>query len=102
MSALVQNYKHQKHKIKSSFVVINAKGLHTRPSTELVKCSTRFKAKISLTYNRTTVNGKSLLGVLMLAAAQGAKVTIEAEGEDAQEAVKALIQLAENEFHMQY
>lgn len=89
-------------KQKSAFVVVNEKGLHTRPSTELVKCAAHFKADILLTYQDLTVNAKSLLGILMLAAAKGAKVQIEAEGEDAEAAIQAILALAQNKFNIKY
>lgn len=89
-------------KIKSFFVVINEKGLHTRPSTELVRCAANFKADINLSYQDLTVNAKSLLGILMLAAAKGAKIHIEAEGADAQEALDAIISLSQNKFNINY
>ena len=89
-------------KIKDFFIVMNEKGLHTRPATELVKCTSTFKSNISLTYQDLTVNGKSLLGILMLAASRGSKIKIEAEGEDAENAVKALVDLASNKFYINY
>lgn len=89
-------------KQKEHFIVVNEKGLHTRPSTELVKCASSYKCQINLTYQDLTVNAKSLLGILMLAAAKGAKVLIEADGEDAEDAVKALVTLAENKFNIDY
>ncbi len=91
-----------KQKIKSSFVVINEKGLHTRPSTELVKCASSFKAQVFLVYQNLTVNAKSLLGVLMLAAVRGAKIKIEAEGEDAEQVIDSLLFLAKNKFNIKY
>jgi phosphocarrier protein len=91
-----------KQKIKSSFVVINEKGLHTRPSTELVKCASCFKAQVNLVYQNLTVNAKSLLGILMLAASRGAKIKIEAEGEDAELAIKSILDLAQNKFNIKY
>jgi len=89
-------------KITDVFTVLNDKGLHTRPATELVKCLSRFKCHISLINQDLTVNGKSLLGILMLAAARGAKIKIEAEGDDAEEAIKALLTLAQDKFYMTY
>jgi phosphocarrier protein len=89
-------------KTKASFVVMNEKGLHTRPSTELVKCASSFKSQVNLSYQSLTVNAKSLLGILMLAAARGAKIKIEAEGEDAEEAVQTIMTLARNKFNMKY
>lgn len=89
-------------KSKGSFVVINEKGLHTRPSTELVKCAASFKAQVTLYYQNLTVNAKSLLGILMLAAARGSKIRIEAEGDDAEAAINAILELARNKFNVKY
>lgn len=89
-------------KVKKSFVVLNEKGLHTRPATELVKCATTFRSNILLSYQDLSVNGKSLLGILMLAAARGAKIRVEAEGEDALAAVEALIALSKDKFKIKY
>jgi phosphocarrier protein HPr len=89
-------------RFKDSFIVVNEKGLHTRPSTELVKCATSFKSQVTLRYQNYTVNAKSLLGILMLAATRGAKISVEAEGEDAELAVKSIIQLARNKFNIKY
>lgn len=84
------------------FIVLNDKGLHTRPSTELVKCATRFKSKINLVHQDLEVNAKSLLGILTLAANRGSRIKIEAEGEDAEQAVASLVELAKNKFHINY
>lgn len=90
------------NKAKGFFIVINDKGLHTRPSTELVKCASRFKAQINLIHQDLVVNAKSLLGILTLAAARGSRITVEATGEDAECAVENLIELARNKFHISY
>ena len=87
---------------KGFFIVINDKGLHTRPSTELVKCATNFKAQVNLIYQDLVVNAKSLLGILTLAATRGSRIKIEAEGEDAPEAVEEIIELARNKFYIHY
>lgn len=89
-------------KVRDTFVVINDRGLHTRPSTELVKCASSFKSHVTLHYQDLSVNAKSLLGILMLAASRGARITIEAEGEDAEAAVSSIIELARNKFHIHY
>ncbi len=91
-----------KRKHKDSFTVVNEKGLHTRPSTELVKCAARFKAQVHLCYQSYTVNAKSLLGILMLAAAKGAKIEVSAEGEDAEAAVVSILSLARKKFNIDY
>lgn len=91
-----------KEKVKGCFIVGNDRGLHTRPSTEIVKCATSFKSEVRLVYQKNQVNAKSILGVLMLAAAKGAKITVEAVGDDAQEAVTSLLDLARNNFNISY
>lgn len=89
-------------RIKAVFVVLNDKGLHTRPSTELVRCASNFNSKMHLSYRNYVVNAKSLLGILMLAAEKGAKIVVEAEGEDAEQAIKAILKLAQNRFNIKY
>ncbi len=89
-------------KVTTTFTILNSKGLHTRPSTELVKCASSFKANISLVYKDLVVNAKSLLGILMLAATRGSKIKVEASGTDAQDAVDALLALAKAKFNIQY
>ena len=85
-----------------SFIVRNDKGLHTRPSTELVKCASQYKSQITLCYKKTEVNAKSLLGILMLAAEKGSKIKVEAVGKDAEAAIEALLKLATHQFNMDY
>ena len=85
-----------------TFTVLNDRGLHTRPATELVRCATKYASTVSLTYKGLRVDGKSILGVLMLAAGKNAKVVVEAEGPDAHEAVAAILALSEEKFHIMY
>lgn len=92
----------RKQPVRGYFIVINDKGLHTRPSTELVKCATSFKSQVNLIFQDLVVNAKSLLGILTLAATRGSRIEIEAVGEDAQEAVNTLIELARNKFYIHY
>lgn len=92
----------KKRIVKGKFVVDNDRGLHTRPSTELVKCASSFKSQVHLIHQKRSVNAKSLLGILMLAATKGAKIGIEAEGEDAEEAVQSILTLAKNNFYIKY
>lgn len=89
-------------KYKGSFTVQNVRGLHTRPSTEIVKCLTRFKSEVILKYKSIKVNGRSLMGILMLAAEKGARIEVNAQGDDAEEAVLALQTLAKEQFHIKY
>lgn len=92
----------KKNVIKGKFIVTNDRGLHTRPSTELVKCANSFKAQIYLVYQKQVVNAKSLLGILMLAASKGSKIGVEAEGEDAEQAIESILNLAKNNFYIKY
>lgn len=89
-------------KERALFIVLNDKGLHTRPSAELVKCAANFHAEVRLSYRNYVVNAKSLLGILMLAAERGAKIAVEAIGDDAKEAIAAILKLAENRFNIRY
>lgn len=87
---------------KGIFVVRNDRGIHTRPATEIVKCAVKFGSKILLFHRGQEVNAKSLLGILMLAATRGARITVRATGDDADEAVEAFIALARNNFNINY
>lgn len=91
-----------KQRARAVFIVLNDKGLHTRPSTELVKCAANFASQIHLSYRNYVVNAKSILGILMLAAERGAKIGIEAIGEDAELAVASILRLAQNRFNIKY
>lgn len=88
--------------VQGVLVIRNDRGLHTRPSTEIVKYAVKFNSDILLSYKKQTVNAKSLLGILMLAASKGAKITVKATGDDANEAVASLLTLAENNFNISY
>lgn len=78
--------------------VVNRAGMHARPAAELVKLAGRFDADIRLTKDGLEVNGKSIMGVLMLAAERGSRLTISAKGADADTAVSALSELVERGF----
>ncbi len=85
-----------------TFTVKNDRGLHTRPSTELVKLCSRFKSELKLKYRKMEVNAKSLLGILMLAAAKGSKIVVEADGVDEKEAIDAIDQLVNKQFNVNF
>lgn len=78
--------------------IVNRAGMHARPAAELVKLAGRFQAEIRLEKDGLEVNGKSIMGVLMLAAEQGSSLTISARGDDAERAVSALSALVESGF----
>ncbi len=76
----------------------NRLGMHARPSAEFVKLAGGFSSSILVTRNDMRVNGKSIMGVLMLAAEKGSSLTITADGDDAEEAVEALANLVRGGF----
>lgn len=78
--------------------IVNRLGLHARPAAELVKLAGRFTSEIHLEKDGLRVNGKSIMGVLMLAAEQGSELVIQGEGDDAAEAVEALADLVRRGF----
>jgi phosphocarrier protein len=78
--------------------IVNRLGLHARPAAEFVKLAGRFAAEISVEKDGMTVNGKSIMGVLMLAAEHGSELRIRGEGQDAQAAVDALVSLVSRGF----
>ena len=80
-------------------LTINHKvGLHARPASVFVQTATKFSSDIEITYGDKTVNAKSILAVLTLGAHQGAEIIIKAEGPDADEALKALKDLVQDNF----
>jgi len=85
-------------KMTGEILIKNEYGLHARPAAQLVSLATKFDSQIFLIKDDTKVNAKSILGVLVLAAENGSTVTIEAEGEDAEEAVKEISALADRKF----
>jgi len=78
---------------EAEVTVVNRLGLHARPSAKVSALAGRFAAEVWLTKNARRVNAKSIMGVMMLAAARGATLKIEAEGPDETEAVAALSEL---------
>ncbi len=84
--------------IKRDVTIVNPLGLHARPAAQFVKLASSFASHIELVRDGTPVNGKSIMGVMMLAAECGAILTVQAEGADAEEAVAALAQLVAGGF----
>jgi len=78
--------------------VINPLGLHARPAAQFVKLANSFGSDIEVTKDTLSVNGKSIMGVMMLAAECGSTITLKAKGPDAEEAVEALAQLVQAGF----
>ena len=84
--------------IERSVQIVNRNGLHARPAAEIVKASAKFKSEITIVRDDLEVNGKSIMGVMMLAAEFGATLTIRANGPDAQQAVDAIAELVVQKF----
>ncbi len=80
--------------------IVNAHGLHMRPSTRFVNLATSFASEISVQFRGTKVNGKSILDMTLLAAECGSDLEIEARGPDAESALDALAELVAAGFHM--
>lgn len=78
--------------------ITNKLGLHARPASLLVKLAGKFESEIQLIKDDTEINAKSILGVMMLAAGPGQRITITADGNDAQEAVDAIASLITSGF----
>ena len=81
-----------------TFVIVNTLGLHARAAAQLVQTANRYRSEIHVEKDGMSVNGKSIMGVLTLAAAKGSQVTVACEGEDADAAMAALAKLIENGF----
>ncbi len=84
--------------ISQGVKIQNLKGLHARATSVFVKLADSFDAEISVQKQDLKVNGKSIMGLLMLGAPLGETIIISAEGEDAKAAVDALVQLVNNKF----
>ncbi len=84
--------------VSRKLTIKNAKGLHARPSAKLVKAANKFDADIYITKGGQTINGKSIMSVMQLAAANGEEITVKAVGPDADEAVKSISYLVKSKF----
>jgi phosphocarrier protein len=78
--------------------IVNKLGLHARASAKLTQTAARFKSEVFLERNGRRINAKSIMGVMMLAAAKGATVTVETSGPDADEAMGAILELIADKF----
>ena len=81
-----------------SFEIRNSVGLHARPAAVFVKTANQFKSSITVEYGATSANAKSILSVLALGVESGTVIKIVAEGEDAEQALKALQELNQDNF----
>jgi phosphocarrier protein len=85
--------------IKKRVKIENNSGLHARPAAHLVKIAGKFQSDIKILKDGLEVNGKSIMGVMMLAAEQGSELEFVVDGTDEQEALNALVELVEKKFY---
>ena len=81
-----------------SVQIVNKNGLHARPAAEIVKVASKFQSDITMVRDDLEVNGKSIMGVMMLAAEYGSTLLVRANGPDADQAVSAIADLVERKF----
>ncbi|MEW5823786.1 MAG: HPr family phosphocarrier protein [Pseudomonadota bacterium] len=83
---------------QAEYEIINRRGLHARAAAKFATLAARHASDITVSRNGLRINGKSIMGLMMLAAGQGSSIGIEASGEDAQEALEALAALIARRF----
>lgn len=86
--------------IKKKVKIVNSSGLHARPSAALVKLAGSFESDFYIHMYGYRVNGKSILGVMTLAAEEGSELELELDGPDEEEAMKQIVELINNKFGM--
>jgi phosphocarrier protein HPr len=86
-------------KVVKKMEIKNKLGVHARAAALLVQTVNRFSAQITLSKDGQTADGRSIMGVLMLAATQGSTIEVEAAGDDAEQAVKAIEKLVDKRFN---
>ncbi len=84
--------------VEQEVTVKNRNGIHTRPAAVIVKTAARFKAEFTIIKDGMEINGKSIIGVMTLAAEQGSTMILRFEGEDEQEAAAAMVLLFDRGF----
>lgn len=89
---------HKKQIISKIFTIKNKLGLHARAASQFVQMANRFKSDIYVEKGGQEINGKSIMGILMLAATCGSKITIRAEGDDASDVIMSLEELVTGKF----
>ena len=85
--------------IEAEVMIRNRLGLHARPAAAFVKVTNRYQSEITVSKKDLQVNGKSIMGVMMLGAAQGSRIHLRAQGEDAKGLIEELIDLVNREFN---
>ena len=88
----------RKKSFEKKVVIKNKLGLHARPAALLVQTANKFKCEVEITKGREKVNGKSIMGIMTLAAGSGTPLTIRTQGEDAELALNELLKLISSNF----
>lgn len=84
--------------LQRTFEIKNKLGLHARPAALFVQLTNKFKAQVKVAKNNEEVNGKSIMGLMMLAAEQGSKINVTAQGEDAKELLDKIEEMIAHKF----
>jgi phosphocarrier protein HPr len=84
--------------LERTFLIVNTLGLHARAAAQLVQTANRYASSVSVEKDGIQVNGKSIMGVLTLAAAKGTEIVVRCEGDDAEAAMISLAAMIENGF----
>lgn len=84
--------------IQQQVTIINKLGLHARAAAKFVSCATAFSSDVRVGQEGNLVDGKSIMSIMMLAAAKGSTLQLEVEGDDEQDVLEALVQLIANRF----
>jgi phosphocarrier protein len=85
-------------RLEKTFTIVNTLGLHARPAAQLVQAANRHQSEVTFQKDGTTVNAKSIMGVLTLAASRGSQITVACEGDDAEAALAVVAKLFESGF----
>ena len=83
---------------RTEAVIVNKLGLHARPSAKIAQLATKYRSEVWMSKGTRRINAKSIMGVMMLAAAKGSIITLETDGEDEVEAINALAELISSGF----
>ena len=84
--------------ISESVIVVNQLGMHARAAAKFVHLATRYQSRVRVAREAREMDGKSIMGILLLAAARGSTIVISADGHDERDAVKALVALVQSGF----
>lgn len=84
--------------IEKTVTIVNKAGMHTRPASNIVKIASKYRSDFFIIKNNYSINGKSIIGVMTLAAEQGSKLILRFEGEDEQKAAAEVVKFFEDGF----